>query len=152
MIDFAASFEAYQEAGSALLRRFSKARTPAGRLRWERRRELNNQAYFVMLFAQFENEVEQRCIRLVRSKLALANWAARRPWEILEISGAGELRLPFMKQVALLFEKSSPDYAQVYGFYKTRCLIAHGNTTAVGPISVGTAESDLRALISRMRT
>jgi len=65
---------AYVESDGYLQRGEQAARSIRGREKWARLRNINNQAYFVMMFACFEDRVTQLCQRLVRRKRSLRSW------------------------------------------------------------------------------
>lgn len=97
-------------------------------VRWS---QINEQAYFLLLFSQFEAEVNRICGELIRYNQSHANWIERRCWDILDASSEERMRnLNFLKRVALLTDKGGPVYKRVKELYDTRNRIAHGDLLA----------------------
>src|ERR1700677_3232798 len=105
MIDFTEILNAYVETDAYLGRKESNTRTPAGMAKWVRRRRFNDQAYFLMLFAQLEQYIERQVSELVRRKRALAGWRGRRLWQ-----DANLRRISFMQKVSFLTEGGQAAY------------------------------------------
>src|SRR5205085_3414130 len=76
------------------------ARGAAARARCSTLRFYNDQAYYMMLFAQFEQFVEGQCARLIDAKKKSRVWKSRRLWDSTDPE-----RLQFMRRDALLIEK-----------------------------------------------
>ena len=91
----------------------------------KRKRELNDQAYFLLLFAQFEYFINEQCTNLIRDKSNIANWIEKRPWYILDHRNI--TRMEFMNRVALLTEKGHATYNKIYEYYTNRNKSAHGS-------------------------
>lgn len=53
------------------------ARGAAGKARWAELRFFNDQAYYMMLFAQFEQFVDVHCAKLIEAKKRSRVWNAR---------------------------------------------------------------------------
>jgi hypothetical protein len=82
---------------------------------WQELEEINDQAYFVMLFAQFENFIDGL---------------------IMEVD-PDAVREPFMKKIcALNIGKSNQYHKSVEKLYETRCNIAHGHYSKTGRIFI----------------
>ena len=116
------------------------------RRRWGAIRLVNDQAYFVVLFAQFEDQVNARVKRLVQRRSAAPRWTSRRLWDTVNPE-----RMPFMNRVALLTDKGGADYQRIRELYELRCRIAHGTIHTTLPTTIATYASDLRALSTRLR-
>lgn len=90
-------------------------------------RRINDCAYFVLLFAQFEDEVNRLCERLVRERQEAGGWDERRAWHIID---AGRIQsLPFLSRIALLTEKGGTRFNRVRELYAIRNEIMHSGTT-----------------------
>lgn len=90
-------------------------------------RRINDCAYFVLLFAQFEDELNRLCESLVRSRQTAGGWDERRAWHIID---AGRIQsLPFLNRVALLTEKGGDAFNRVRDLYAIRNEIMHTGTT-----------------------
>ena len=122
-------WRAYLESSGHLEAQETSAKSARTREKWARLRDLNDHAYFMMMFACFEDHVSDLCNRLVADKRNLASWRQRRLWDSVDVD-----RLHFMRKVALLVDRGSGDYAKVAGLYGTRCDIAHGRFAQVGPM------------------
>ncbi len=147
MKDIRAVYDAYVQADSLLSSKESDSRTPLNRNRWADRRDKNDQAYFALLFAQFEDVVNELCRQVVAKKKSSSNWGTRRAWDIINTDGLD--RVPFMNRVALLVEKGQTDFNLVNAYYRIRCGIDHGQT--VSSISVVSAKAELLAVAYRMK-
>jgi hypothetical protein len=146
MIDYMAIHRAYVEADAHLGRKEAAARTPAMQGRWAQARAYNDQAYFVMRFAQLEQHVGRESRRLVDRKRALVKWRQRRPWDRVRLD-----RVSLMDKVAMLTQAGNAAYNRIDQLYDMRCEIAHGNTATVGPIFIPTVANEKRTLASQMR-
>jgi hypothetical protein len=127
-------WRAYLEVDSHLQERWQSARSERVRERWRRLRNVNDQAYFVVLFACFDDRVTSLCQRLVTRKRALTTWKQRRIWDTVDIERLDFME--FMRKVALLLDKRHAAYGEVKTLYKTRCDIAHGAFKPVGAIDL----------------
>ena len=121
----------YQETNAYLLGKEAAAKSTRDRSRWERRRDVNDQAFFVMLFACFEDRVADVCERLVSRSRAKRLWKQRRVWDTIDLD-----RMVFLRKAALLLEKGTQQYQEVQQLYDTRCKIAHGAFGQVGPVNL----------------
>jgi hypothetical protein len=149
MIEYQNIYEAYLEANGILLERETRARKPASIARWNKKRQLNDQAYFIMLFAQLEDKINRLCVSLITKKKGLAKWGMRRSWDVIEHADID--RFPFKKRVALLVEKGTTDYNDIKDYYDIRNDIAHGNVSAVGTIIITTVAAHIKEISSRLR-
>lgn len=134
-------WSAYQEVDNFLRQREAAAKWPAARTRWERRRDLSDQAYYVMFFACFEDRVTSLCRKLVRRKQALSSWRQRRLWDQIDLNSFRDM--PLLRKVALLVEKGSAEYGVVVDLYRIRNRIAHGAARQVGPLDLATRYKDI---------
>jgi hypothetical protein len=98
----------------------------AKELYWENGLDLNTHAYFVLLFARFEDHIKTETKKLIlQSKSNIANYAERAAWEIIDTK-----QIHFKKRVELFIEKANPDYSTIIKYYEHRNTIAHGGTIA----------------------
>ena len=129
-----------------LLTQETNARSASLKARWAGFRRYNAHAYFVMLFAQLEQDIDNKCAALVATKKSAAKWRSRRPWDSVDLG-----RMDFMRKVALLTDKGQVAYAQIRDYYKTRCQIAHGESALVGVILLPAVSRDLQALAKALK-
>src|SRR4051794_4425171 len=137
MRSFRVIHQSYLATDGELARQEALATRRTQRERWRRARTINDQAFFVLIFAQLEDHVRVRCGRLIAKRRTLARAASRRIREIVEPD-----KLPFMKQVALLLDKGSAEYGQIKQYYDVRCDIAHGTIYPASPIFIPRVAAD----------
>jgi hypothetical protein len=111
----------------------------AAKGRWSNLRFYNDQAYYVMLFAQLEQFVDAQCTKLIDVKKRSPVWKNRRLWDSTDAD-----RLQFMRKVALLTEKGAATYNKIDQYYDLRCDIAHGTPLAPGAIVILVAVQEFR--------
>ena len=99
----------------------ASATTEQDRVAWQIRRMINDSAYFLLAFAQFEDAVRTRVKDIVVDRLKKP-WAQRSPWDVIDPE-----RLDFMGCIALMFEKGNRDYNAIGEYYRDRNRIAHGH-------------------------
>lgn len=109
-------------------------------------RSVNDYAYFVVLFSQFERIVKAKFRDAVDRRRTNPDWLQRRGWD-------GDLfntdRVPFSTQLAAVLDRERPEYRQVIAFYDQRNHIAHGGLTpSVG--SVGAFVSEISVIVGRL--
>lgn len=88
---------------------------------------INSQAYFLLVFAQFEAELNRLCARLIERMKAQADWKDRRVWDDLEHHPDRIRNIPVMRKVALLTDRQGAVYRRIKELYDIRNRIAHGN-------------------------
>jgi hypothetical protein len=137
----------YLATDSLLSAKESSALTSAKRNHWAEIRDVNDQAYFALIFAQFEDEVNKMFTALVNKMKARPLWSNRRAWDVIDVKNLE--RFAFMNRVALLSEKGQKDYNTVNSYYRTRCDIDHGNS--VSGIAVTTVRDELLQIAKRMK-
>lgn len=117
--------------------------------RYKRKRELNDQAYFLFMFSRLEDRIRQQSAALITKKqISLTTWKQRAAWDILP-SGASD-EMPFKKRLALLTEKGKSDYNQIVVYYKERNSIAHGGNF-ISVISMPTVIAEFKRLYLAIR-
>ena len=123
----------------------------AGRRRWvrkekkyRRKREINDQAYFLFMFSRLEDRIREESAKLItKKKASITSWRVKSPWEILPSNPDDDLH--FKKRLALLCEKGGRDYNLVVEYYKERNSIAHGGSF-MRAISMPTVISEFKRL------
>lgn len=80
--------------------------------------------FFLILFAQFEAEVNVRCRALIAQNKLLPDWRDRRAWEGFDEKRVNDI--PFKRRLALLVDRGQAIYAAVQTLYSERNEIAHG--------------------------
>src|SRR5687767_3124435 len=87
--------------------------------RYQRKRELNDQAYFLFMFTRLEDRIKKLSIKLIEDKYNnLTNWNYRRTWEILykrRMRG-----IVFLDRVGLLTKMGQPDFVLINDYYDER--------------------------------
>jgi hypothetical protein len=87
-------------------------------------------AYFMMVFATFESELNQKCIQLITVRQAKTKWRYRRPWDTLSAKPSDIRRIRFKDRLAYCLEMGTTDYQQVLTYYETRNQLSHSATTS----------------------
>ena len=117
----------------------------AAKDQWARRRIINDQTYFVVLFAQLEDHINKQCDKLISRRRASARWTSRRLWDTADAE-----RMKFKSRLALVTEKGQATYNAICGHYELRCEIAHGNPPAAMPIVIPIIAAQFRAFASQI--
>ncbi len=111
---------------------------------YQRKRKLNDQAYFLFMFSRLEDRIRIQSTELIIKKQAsIQSWRQRAAWDILPSSSS--VNYPFKKRLALLTKKGASDYTLVSDYYKERNSIAHGGSFT-RPISMPTVITQLKRL------
>jgi len=113
------------------------------------RQAMNDHAYFVLLFGQFEIAVNEACIRAIKSRQAATNWLRRRGWDILRPDDRRLGGLSFEDRVALVLDRRTEDYRQVKRYYDIRNMAAHGKFQG-DYLDIGRVAADLQTLFGRL--
>lgn len=112
---------------------------------YARKRQLNDQAYFLFMFTRLEDRVRDLSDQLVDDKMAsLTDWKSKRSWEIIQKQKTND-SLHFMNRVSLLTPKGGADYNLIKQYYDQRNNIGHGGTFTI-TISIPTVITDLKRL------
>lgn len=89
-------------------------------------RRLNDQAYFVLVVAEFEQHVSDLAQRRIKDGLNGRD-GDRRAWSVLwQRIDQDIAKLPFLDRVALLMDKGRSEWAELKELYRARSEIAHG--------------------------
>ena len=119
--------------------------------KYRRKRELNDQAYFLFMFSRLEDKIRNESSALIaRKKKLLTSWKQRVAWDILPESSSDE-RFAFKNRLALLTQKGKKDYNLVISYYKERNSIAHGGSFTMA-ISMPTVISNFKRLYNEMKS
>jgi len=112
---------------------------------YRRKRELNDQAYFLFMFTRLEDRIKKLSIELIEKKYnTLTNWKYRRTWEILY--ERREKNIYFLDRVALLTEMGQADYELIKKYYRQRNNIGHGGNSFTITIDISTVVADMQRL------
>ncbi|MCX7046202.1 MAG: hypothetical protein NTX50_12045 [Candidatus Sumerlaeota bacterium] len=117
-------YAAYLHSDAAFDEQEARAHSTQRKEQWTRKRELNNYAYFILLFTQLEDHINEECRKLIVRKSAAGTWRGKRLWDSIELEN-----LNFKQRVALLAEKGGTDFNKITEYYKVRCEIAHGDSS-----------------------
>lgn len=107
-------------------------------------RQINDGAYFVIIFATFEKEVTHLAKAAVQSRSAKAAYRNRRAWET--IPGKPQ----FKDRVRLVLDQKNPAFNKIETYYDVRNDLAHKGATA-RPFSIPNVVADLKAARKAMR-
>lgn len=117
--------------------------------KYRRKRDLNDQAYFLFMFSRLEDRIREESSKLIAKKqTSISSWKQRAPWDILPSSATADLH--FRKRLALLTEKGARDFNLISDYYKERNSIAHGGTFTRS-ISMPTVISEFKRLYRLMK-
>ena len=94
--------------------------------RIEEKQRINDQAYFVLAWGQFESEVEEACRDAVRSGQAQRHRTDRRAWSLYNPDYRRLSGLSFTDRLTLVVEKGSDEWKLALKHYNIRNQIAHG--------------------------
>lgn len=112
--------------------------------KYQRKRALNDQAYFLFMFTRLEDRIRQESSALITKKQnSIHSWKQRASWDILPSSARDGI--PFKKRLALLIEKGSQDYNLTLNYYRERNSIAHGGSF-ISSINMPLVISELQRL------
>ncbi len=113
-----------------------------------RKRQLNDQAYFLFMFTRMEDRIKELSDTLIDTKVGtITDWKSKRTWEIL---GKRKDRMHLMDRVALLTQINARDYNLVDRYYRQRNSIAHGGTFTVA-INIPTVIADMKRLFKDLK-
>jgi hypothetical protein len=111
-------------------------------------RKLNDQAYFMILFAQMEDIISKKAERLVRiKKNSLKNWGSRRSWDIIN---KDIVQVHFKSRLGLLLDIKGKEFLTISKYYKIRNDIAHKGTTTQS-IFMPVVSADIEAITKMLK-
>ena len=146
MKSFREILRAYLAVDTLLQAEGAAAGTATKKAAWAGNRRINDQAYFVILFAQLEEKIDASSESLVTKRAQGAGWSSRRPWDTFDPT-----RMSFKGRVSLLVDKRSTEYAKIMKYYIIRCDLAHGIVYANMPIVIVTVAADFQALAAKLK-
>lgn len=110
---------------------------------YRRKRELNDQAYFLFMFTRLEDRIRELSTELIENKYNnIANWHYRRTWEILY---KRKKDIPLLDRVALLTKIGQIDFNLIKHYYDQRNNIGHGGAFTI-TIDIITVVADMQRL------
>lgn len=113
--------------------------------KYHRKRELNDQAYFLFMFSRLENHIKiESSAHITKKKTAMTSWKHKAVWDILSQDDRSD-RLHFKKRLALLVEQGGSNFNLIADYYKERNSIAHGGSF-INPISMPTVITEFKRL------
>jgi UDP-2,3-diacylglucosamine pyrophosphatase LpxH len=116
---------------------------------YQRRREINDQAYFLFMFSRLENRIREESAKLIQRKQgSISSWKQKAPWDVLPNQPNDGLK--FKNRLALLTKKGASNFNIVSDYYKERNSIAHGGNFK-RPISMPTVIIDLKKLYKALK-
>jgi len=117
---------------------------------YRRKRELNDQAYFLFMFSRLEDRIRtESAVLITKKKNSIHSWKQRAAWDILPSSARADF--PFKKRLALLTEQGGGSFNLMVEFYKERNSIAHGGTFTRA-ISMPTVISEFKRLYKILKS
>jgi len=136
----------YSEVDDTYARTEIQARSKGYRKKeaeYYRKRQLNDQAYFLFMFTRFEGRVREISDNLINNKVTgHADWKINRAWEIINKQKSND-SLHFMNRVALLTPKGQIDYNLIKQYYDQRNNIGHGGSFTIA-ISIPNVIADMK--------
>jgi hypothetical protein len=109
--------------------------------------DISRSGLYLMLFAQFEADVNRRCANLIKQHKDKEVWHERRVWEALDEKNVSSI--PFARRLSLLINKGRPIYAAIQKLYLERNLIAHGAKSSLD-VDMSDAIETIEAVVAAM--
>lgn len=106
--------------------------------------EVNDNAYFFLIFARFEAAIKRMTGEKIRSTWAQFDSSSTQSWVLKKIA-----KVPFLEHLALLTDKDGSDYGDVQKLYKDRNAIAHGSFAGTG-LNVSAIAGKLNGILARL--
>lgn len=120
-----------------------------GRDRIAQRQRINDQAYFVLAWGQFESDIEDACREAIRRGQAQRGWKSRRAWSLYNPDDRRLSGLSFEDRLALVLEKGSAHWKRAIQHYSVRNQVAHG-TLRSGRIDVSSVVQEFYLIQSAL--
>jgi hypothetical protein len=112
-------------------------------------RNANDRAYFLLLFAHFEDHLNTLAHRLISRRQASSTWNRRRSWDTIQL---GNLRrVPFRARLSYCLDSQGPDWQTVSNYYGIRNQLAHVGSTAT-PFVVSAVAADLMLIAKALKS
>jgi hypothetical protein len=116
--------------------------------KYNRLRQLNDGAYFLIIFGTFERLITDRADAAVKRRTNKPSYYQRRAWETF-MSGA-KVQANFLNRVRLLLDQRLPSFNTITSYYTVRNELAHeGLTTKV--FNIQTVVADLKNALGQMQ-
>jgi hypothetical protein len=112
-------------------------------------RAQNDRAYFLLIFARFEQHLNSTVASFVSQRQASIHWKIRRGWDVVKL-GSNLRRTPFLTRLAYVLDKTSPDYLTVSQYYEIRNALAHAGT-AQAPFAIPIVEAQLAQIARSLK-
>lgn len=109
-------------------------------------RQINDQAYFLLLFAQLDDLVTGRVKAQIEAGRRVPEWRERRLWDALDAKRAVK-DIPFKVRLALVIDQQRSEYRDAIALFDIRNSIAHGSALD-SAVSINTAINQLQAIAS----
>jgi hypothetical protein len=93
--------------------------------RLEGMRDTLERGVFVVLFGQFENEVDSCFVQARDNRAGNPDWTARRGWDV---PAYADRRIPFETKLALVHDRAQASHGKILQTYGLRNHCAHGGT------------------------
>lgn len=116
-----------------------------------RQQQINDSAYFILVWGQLEAKINEACETAIRNRLAGDQWEKRRAWDL---HNPDDLRARFEDRAALVLDRRNErgnGYRTTMRYYGQRNMVAHGNSLATG-IDVPFVISEIYQIVSEIRT
>ncbi len=114
-----------------------------------KKRQLNNQAYFLFMFSRLEDRIRSLSDKLIDTKTSsLSDWKSKHTWGII---ARRKDRINLMERVALLTEIKGFDFQLIERYYKQRNSIGHGGDFTIN-ISMPNVLADMKRLYKSLKS
>ena len=148
MKDFVRFLKSYTQADSSLQQKWAGAKSRKSRDEWERLCELNDHAYFMVMFAQIEDLINTKFKKAVeRSRQGRSKFGRGMA---LSVELDNLERVSFLNRVACLIDKGGATYRDIKELKGKRDDIAHGDTNVTG-IVIATMAQKIKQLAGEFR-
>lgn len=112
------------------------------------RRDVVERGFFVLLFGQFENDVNEHFVSGRDQRVSNPDWRVRRGWDVPAF--ANHKRVPFESKLAAVVDRNVPEHGSMLNAYQLRNHCAHGGmSNPVG--SIDDFISDLQVWSAMLR-
>lgn len=114
---------------------------------------INDQAYFVLCWGQFETAVDEACREAIRRRFKNPDWTRRRGWDLYNPNDKRLSGLSFEDRVALVIDREASAgiaWARIMSFYALRNSVAHGKLTNT-PIDIPQVVQELYQLQGQLQ-
>ena len=95
--------------------------------RISKKQRINDQAYFVLAWGQFEATIKEACREAIQDGQEQGDWKQQRAWLLYSVQDRRLSGLSFEAQLSLVLKKGTSYWKQAIRHYNVRNQIAHGN-------------------------